>query len=193
MWTFNRRRLSAEEIRDALLFVGGGLDRSPAGPHPFPPVNSWGYTQHGPFADIYPTNRRSIYLMTPRLKRHPYLALFDGADPNAGTATRLISTVPTQALFLMNSPLVHEQSAALGQRLASANVDGPTRLQTAWRTVLARDASEKEVAEATVFLATYRENLAEAGVPPEQRRSRMGGTDSHAARAERISVCGVRR
>ena len=169
LWTFNRRRLSAEEIRDALLFVGGGLDRSPAGPHPFPPVNSWGYTQHGPFADIYPTNRRSIYLMTPRLKRHPYLALFDGADPNAGTATRLISTVPTQALFLMNSPLVHEQSAALGQRLASANVDGPTRLQTAWRTVLARDASEKEVAEATVFLATYRENLAEAGVPPEQR------------------------
>jgi hypothetical protein len=171
LWTFNRRRLSAEEIRDALLFVGGGLDRSPAGPHPFPPVNSWGYTQHGPFADIYPTNRRSVYLMTPRLKRHPYLALFDGADPNAGTATRLISTVPTQALFLMNSTLVHEQSAALGQKLASDNAEESVRLQTAWRTALARDASEKEIADAAAFLAAYREKLTEAGVPPEQREA----------------------
>jgi hypothetical protein len=97
--------------------------------------------------------------------------LFDGADPNAGTATRLISTVPTQALFLMNSTLVHEQSAALGQKLASENTDEPARLQTAWRTALARDASEKEVAEAAAFLAAYREKLTEAGVPPEQRET----------------------
>src|SRR5262249_57049027 len=37
LWTFHRRRLSAEEFRDAMLAVSGALDRSPGGPHPFPP------------------------------------------------------------------------------------------------------------------------------------------------------------
>ena len=45
--------------------------------------------------------------MTTRLKRHPFLSLFDGADPNASTASRPGTTVPTQALFFLNDPLVH--------------------------------------------------------------------------------------
>jgi hypothetical protein len=110
-------------------------------------------------------------LITPRLKRHPYLALFDGADPNAGTATRLVSTVPTQALFLMNSTLVHEQSAALAARLIAENADENVRLQAAWQAALARDASEAEAAEAKQFLADYRKQLEESSIPAEQREA----------------------
>ena len=89
--------------RDTLLALGGNLDRTPGGSHPFPPVSQWSYTQHAPFAAVYDTNRRSVYLMTQRLKRHPFLALFDGADTNASTARRIPTTVPPQALFFMKT------------------------------------------------------------------------------------------
>ena len=113
---FSRRRLDAEEIRDSLLLLGGNLDRSFGGPHPFPPVQTWGFTQHAPFSAVYDTNRRSVYLMTQRIRRHPFLALFDGPDGNVSTAHRDSTTVPTQSLFLMNDPFVHAQSS----RFASA-------------------------------------------------------------------------
>ena len=48
--------------------------------------------------------------MTQRIKRHPFLALFDGADPNATTAVRLATTVPTQALYFLNDPFVHAKA-----------------------------------------------------------------------------------
>ncbi|NDA66068.1 MAG: DUF1553 domain-containing protein, partial [Verrucomicrobia bacterium] len=45
-WRAERRRLDAESIRDALLFVSGDLDETVGGAHPFPPVHTWGFTQH---------------------------------------------------------------------------------------------------------------------------------------------------
>ena len=53
LWRFARRRLDAEAIRDAMLAVSGGLDRSPGGPHPFPEQTSWDFTQHKPFKAVY--------------------------------------------------------------------------------------------------------------------------------------------
>ena len=88
LWHFNRRRLEAEEIRDSLLTVSGNLDTAPGGEQPFPPEMSWRYTQHTPFigADAaYATNKRSVYLMQQRIRRQPFLELFDGADANAET------------------------------------------------------------------------------------------------------------
>jgi hypothetical protein len=64
---FPRRRLSAEEIRDAILTVSGDLERTPGGPHPFPDAKSWQFTQHNPFTAVYEHDRRSVYLMTQRL------------------------------------------------------------------------------------------------------------------------------
>src|SRR5262249_23697252 len=123
LWRYPRRRLDAESIRDALLAIGGKLDRSPGGPHPFPPSRQWGYTQPAPSAAVYDTNRRSVYLMTQRLKRHPFLALFDGADTNASTPLRSPTTVPTQALYFMNDPFVHEQANAFAARLIGNAAD----------------------------------------------------------------------
>jgi hypothetical protein len=96
-WRQNARRLSAEEVRDTLLVLGGSLDRSPGGVHPFPPEREWRYTQHKPYYGDYPTHQRAVYLMQQRIRRQPFLSTFDGADPNAATGDRPISTTPLQA------------------------------------------------------------------------------------------------
>ncbi|HLW79193.1 MAG TPA: PSD1 and planctomycete cytochrome C domain-containing protein [Terriglobia bacterium] len=80
---FNRQRLDAESIRDAMLKVSGDLDPTVGTAHPFPPPAEWNWTQHKPFAAVYETNQRSVYLMVQRSQRHPYLSLFDGADPTS--------------------------------------------------------------------------------------------------------------
>ena len=71
--------------------------------------------------------------MTQRLKRHPFLALFDGADPNATTADRLETTVPTQALFFLNDPFVHAQAETWAARLAGRERPTAERIDLAWQ------------------------------------------------------------
>jgi hypothetical protein len=161
--SFPRRRLSAEEIRDAILAVSGELIRTPGRGHPFPSPVTSGYTQHGPFSAVYDHNQRSVYLMTQRLKRHPFLALFDGPDPNASAADRGLTTVPTQALYFLNSPFVHEKSDQFAGRLRSACPDDRQRIELAWRLTTGRAPTAPERFEAVEFLADYRAELIAAG------------------------------
>jgi hypothetical protein len=168
LWHFARRRLDAEAIRDTLLAVGGTLDRTPGGPHPFPPENTWGFTQHTPFQAVYPTNRRSVYLMTQRLRRHPFLALFDGPDPSSSTAQRSVTTVPTQALFFINNPFVHEQALAFADRLLRGPGDDRGRIDLAHRLALGRPATAAETQAGEAFLRQYAQELKAAGTPPDQ-------------------------
>lgn len=159
----DRRRLSAEEIRDAILLVSGEWDPTPAEAHPFPSPITWGFTQHGPFNAVYEHNKRSVYLMTQRLKRHPFLALFDGPDPNATTATRLGTTVPTQALFFLNDPFVHSKADAWAARLQAVSSDDQSQINRAFQDALARNPTSEEVADGVEFLTLYRQQLAELG------------------------------
>ena len=149
---FHRRRLDAEEIRDSLLVLGGNLDATMAGPHPFPPQQSWGFTQHAPFQAVYDTNRRSVYLMTQRIRRHPFLALFDGPDTNSSTASRFTTTVPTQALYFMNNPFVHEQAAKFANRISQSHADAPGRIEAGYMMAFGRPPSADEMQSALVFL-----------------------------------------
>lgn len=169
--SFSRRRLDAEEIRDAILAVSGELDPIPATEHPFPSPIGFGYSQHGPFSAVYDHNKRSVYLMTQRLKRHPFLALFDGADPNATTAERLGTTVPTQALFFLNDPFIHAKAESWAARLQAASDDESDRIQRAWRSALGRQPTEVELAEAAEFLSAYRAELAALNVDNADLRS----------------------
>jgi mono/diheme cytochrome c family protein len=164
---FPRRRLDAESLRDTLLVLGGTLDTSPPEPHPFPPQTEWKFTQHNPFKAVYESRRRGVYLMTQRIQRHPYLALFDGADPSASTAVRTSSTTPLQALFLLNDSFVHEQGAAFARRIQFAGADDPTRLQFAYRTALGRPADAVEIERCTEFLGSLRRQLANSAMAPE--------------------------
>ena len=165
---FNRRRLDAEQLRDALLLVSGDLDRTTApGPHPFPPMQKWRFTQHNAFSAVYPTKQRSVYLMTQRIRKHPFLEVFDGADPNISTAQRQPSTTPLQALLLMNDPFVHEQAEKLALRLANSTGDDAGRVALAYRLALGRPATEAEAAAAAAYLARAREQLKATGTPED--------------------------
>ncbi len=156
---FPRRRLSAEEIRDAILAISGELDPVPGQEHPFPSPISWGFTQHAPFIAVYASNKRSIYLMTQRLKRHPFLALFDGADPNASTADRLVTTVPTQSLYFLNDPFIHAASEKWAKRLRDNCANESQSIIQAYRQTLGRSPTHAEMRDATVFLDSYRAEL----------------------------------
>ena len=166
---YPRQRLDAESLRDSLLLLGGNLDRSVGKEHPFPALATWGFTQHNPFTAVYDSPRRSIYLMTQRLKRHPYLSLFDGADTNASTPRRQDTTVPTQSLFLMNDPFIHEQSAGLARRLLATAADEPARIRVAYEIVLASQSTADTLAADQMFLAEYRKLLATSNIPADQR------------------------
>jgi hypothetical protein len=163
------RRLSAEETRDALLAVSGDLDRTPGGPQPFPPQGEFRYTQHKPFVAVYASVRRSVYLMQQRLKKHPFLEVFDGADPNVTTAVRPLTTTALQALFLMNDPFVHDRAASWAARLESfASQDAP-RIERAYREALARPPTPREVELGEEYLRECRAALADAGVSEADR------------------------
>ena len=160
---FARRRLEAEEIRDSILAISGELDSEPAQGHPFPSPTSWGFSQHGPFSAVYDHNKRSVYLMTQRLKRHPFLALFDGPDTNASTADRLGTTVPTQALYFLNDPFVHTKADAWATRLEASRASRSQQIDYAYRLALGRPATADESLDAETFLDAYQSELTSIG------------------------------
>jgi hypothetical protein len=169
LWHFPRRRLDAESIRDTILAVSGALDRSQGGPHAFAHPTAWDYTQHKPFKAVYETNRRSVYLMTQRIQRHPFLALFDGPDSNASTAGRITSTTSLQALFLMNDPFVHEQARKFAARLLAERADAGERIERAFLLAFGRLATADERQQVREYLLRVQEALATAGVPAPER------------------------
>jgi hypothetical protein len=169
LWRNPRRPLEAEAVRDAMLAVSGRLDRSVPGAHRFPAVQTWNFTIHYPFHAVYDHDHRSVYLMVQRSRRHPYLALFDGADPNLSVAERLPTTTPAQALFLMNNPFVHAQGDGFARRLLAAGGDDDARVRLAFEYAHGRQPAEEEVRAALAFLDGYRRKLAASNAGAEQQ------------------------
>ncbi len=170
LWRFPRQRLDAEQIRDALLFVSGKMDLDPGGPHPFPPEETWKFTQHFAFTANYETDKRSVYVMTQRIVRQPLFALFDGADTSVSTAIRPNTTTPLQALFAMNDKFVHAQAGAFAARLLAMPGHDRERIDFACRLALGRPARLDEIREALAYLARAETQLAAPDSPPDARR-----------------------
>jgi cytochrome c553 len=163
-WRFDRQRLDAEATRDAMLFVGGTLDLGRPGPHPFPPIRDWSWTQHNPFKAAYSSRYRSVYLMTQRLHRHPFLGLFDGPDTNTTTDVRSSSTVPLQALFLMNSSFSHEAARAFATRLCREAGPPDARIRRAFELAYSRPPAKSEIDRVRNYLDRYTREAASAGL-----------------------------
>ena len=172
LWRFNRQRLEAEEIRDAMLSVSGALDPTMGGAHPFPPETEWKYTQHTPFIAAYETNRRSVYLMQQRIKQQPFLEVFDGADPNAPTGERPINISPTQALFMMNDPFAHEQADKFAVRLGLSQLKEPGRINYAYQLAFGRPATKEEINIGREYLKKCGEAMKRTKVPPDLQSPR---------------------
>ena len=156
LWRFARRPLDAESIRDCMLQVSGLLDPRIPTEHPFPPVDSWAFTIHNPFHAVYESDHRSIYLMSQRNRRHPYLSLFDSADPNLSVAERSSTTTPTQSLFLMNSPFVHRVSAAFAKQILARSEDQSSRIRWVYEKALGRSATDRDIDRGLQFIENYR-------------------------------------
>ena len=169
VWRFNRQRLEAEEIRDAMLAISGSLDRTMGGEQPFPPETEWHFTQHKPFVAVYESNQRSIYLMQQRIKKQPFLEVFDGADPNATTGVRPVSTTPIQALFMMNDKFAHEQADKFAVRIGLAYTSDARRIDYAYRLAFGRPATKDEIKLGRDYLKACREALKESKMPLDQQ------------------------
>lgn len=172
-WRFDRRRMSAEEVRDTMLAASGQLNPEMPNGHPFAARGSYVFTQHNPFVgDLakFDHQHRSVYLLQQRFRRHPYLELFDGPDPNNTTPSRSDNVSALQSLYFFNNEFVHQQADALAARVALASDTIPGRIQEAYQLLFSRMPSASEVADATRFVARVESSLQDSSHPLEQRR-----------------------
>lgn len=152
LWRFNMRRLTGEEIRDSMLAVSGQLNRKMFGPSVYPrlpPEVLAGQSVPGqgwPTSPPQEANRRSIYVHVKRSLRVPILVGFDQPDPDSSCPVRYVTTVPTQALGLLNGAFAHEQATAFALRLMRETPGDLARcVRRAIRLTTGRQPSEEEV------------------------------------------------
>ncbi len=131
LWRFNRRRLSAEEVRDSVLAVSGKLNPKLRGKSVMVPVDPelikllYKPTQWEVTADAFEHNRRTVYLIAKRNLRLPFMEVFDQPDLQSSCSRRESSTHSPQALELLNGPLTNRLADALAERLQSETDRSP--------------------------------------------------------------------
>jgi len=142
LWRQNVRRAEFEVLRDSILAIGGKLDLEMGGP----PVNLT--------AEPFPT-RRTVYGLVDRRALASVYTTFDFANPDLSTGQRYVTTVPQQALFLMNNPLVVEQSRNLVTRpdFAALKTEDE-RVKLLYRLIYQREPKASEMSLATKYLST---------------------------------------
>ena len=172
LWRFERRRLEAEQVRDAVLAVGGRLDLSMYGQ--LLPDKARGYvTGTGSKQGTYDFNRRSVYLPVLRSAVYQVFQAFDFADPSVLSGKRSTTTVAPQALFMMNGKIVLQQSRYLAENLLERDdVDDAGRLRLAYERVLGRPPTPAETDRDLGFLVRYQAATEADHVQPEQGRVR---------------------
>ncbi len=133
-----RRRLTAEQLRDAMLAVSGRLEVSGGG-------QTYPANLSADFGFVFKEPRRSVYAPVFRNALPELFEVFDFAPPSMVTGRRNISTVPTQALFLLNNPFVREQAQAAAQRLLELGLaDNIARIEHAHLLALGRWPTAQE-------------------------------------------------
>lgn len=163
-WRMNRRRLEGEAIRDNVLAASGLLNLRMGGPAVKTPIekevydlifteqeadNLWPLPKDK--TEIY---RRSIYLLNKRTVRLPMLANFDQPDTMSSCAMRPVSTHALQALSMINSDFLTEQSAAFGRRVRSEAPAGKgAQVKRAYLVALGRSPRVTEIRMAQQFFA----------------------------------------
>jgi hypothetical protein len=180
LWRYPLRRLSAEEIRDSILAASGKLDLTMYGPgvkpRIHPSVIATGSTPKWPVVEKEGPEhwRRSVYVF---VKRSVLLPMMEGFDAPTATQTcerRLTTTVPTQALQLLNDEFTNEQAEYMAQRLQrDAGADLAAQVDRAWRLAFSRPASSGELENALEFV---RRQQAQHAARPES-----GGAAAEAA------------
>src|SRR5262245_7737441 len=143
LWRFRPQRLEAEIVRDEMLAVGGNINLAIGGEPIFPFIpkeilvgqfrGKWENTPDGPAAW-----RRGVYVYRRRSLPYPMLKTFDHPDMSVTAGARNVSTVPTQALTLLNNPFVLTQAKQLPDRVRKEAPAGRAQIDRAYRIALAR-------------------------------------------------------
>lgn len=131
-----RRRLTAEELRDAMLAVSSALDLTPGGES---------------VRDVM-SSRRTLYLTTIRSDLASYQALFDGADPTGIVESRVEATVAGQSLFLLNHPFTLQQAGRLASLIPKGGTQDDAGLDWLCRRLFLRPATPEEARFSAAFL-----------------------------------------
>ena len=140
LWRSNRRRLEFEALRDSVLAVTGKLDRALGGR----PVDITGDSS---------VARRTVYGFIDRQNLPGMFRSFDFASPDTHSPQRFTTTVPQQALFMMNSPFVVNQAKALAARPEVAQQPEPSkRVETMYRLLFGRGPTPDELWAAAEFI-----------------------------------------
>jgi cytochrome c553 len=171
LWRMNRRRLQAEAVRDAILSVSGQLDPSIGGSLLTTPNHDYVTNDQSGNGAGYNSLRRSIYLPIIRNALYDMFQTFDMGDPSTVNAQRATTIVASQALYLMNSPFVLEQSRHFAQSLLDkVEMDDPARLRAAYLRALGRSPSAAETSRLLDYLKRYEAALAEREPDVAKRR-----------------------
>jgi hypothetical protein len=168
-WRHAPRRLTAEEIRDSILAASGQLVPSRPEASPAKKLRMVEMRDNGPEAKSLHEQAnaslvRSLFLPQLRGVTPANLAAFDPVEQTLVAGSRETTTVPGQALYLLNAPFVQRQAHALAKRLLEGSRGDHERLEEAYRRVLGRVPSDAELARAEAFLADYSANYRESPV-----------------------------
>ena len=140
LWKMNRRRLDFESLRDATLAVSDHLEAVSYGP----PVDLFGGNQSHP--------RRSIYGFVDRMDVSPLLTTFDFPNPIASSPQRVTTTVPPQALYLMNNKFTADAASRLAKREELAKAPVSDRIRLVYQRLFAREPAKGEAELGRGFL-----------------------------------------
>jgi cytochrome c553 len=165
LWRQNLRRVEAEVVRDSILAVSGRLNLAMGGRGFFPelapevlasqsrPGYGWGKSSEEE------RSRRSVYAYVKRTLGVPLLETLDMPVPDKPAPSRVTTTVAPQALMLLNSAFIEQQSAAFaGRLLKDAGKDPGAQIERAYRLALGRAPTPRERTIAAEFVA--RQSLA---------------------------------
>jgi hypothetical protein len=164
LWRMNKQRMEAEVVRDSILSVSGKLNRTQGGPGFKPRIraelldasqrNKWPVIK----VEAKEHWRRSVYIYVKRQLLMPSLELFDAPTTTDSCALRMQSTVPTQALVLMNDEFVEDQAGYLARRAMAEAGDGlPGIVDRLFMLTLSRKPTTKRLEQALAFLQSREE------------------------------------
>jgi Protein of unknown function (DUF1549)/Protein of unknown function (DUF1553)/Planctomycete cytochrome C len=160
-WRFQRRRLTAEETRDSILSIGSGIDNTMYGSLMSVENHTYVNTTGGAGKLDYSSARRSVYLPIIRSGVFDILQTLDFPDPAMINGSRQTSTVAPQALLMMNSDLVFEQSKNVVDQWMSQAQDDAQRISVAYHRILQRSPSLDEIIAAANFVQNVRKKLSQ--------------------------------
>ncbi|HND52042.1 MAG TPA: DUF1553 domain-containing protein, partial [Pirellulaceae bacterium] len=161
-WRHAPRRLEGEVLRDAMLAVSGHLSLERPVGSPIAKLGEETINDAKRKGDQFVDGSarcRSVYLPAVRNRLPEVLDLFDAPDPSLLVGLRDVTTVPAQSLFLMNSPLVIEQSRKFAQRVIASSEKPADRVRQAFRIALGRDATTTEVDRCLALLDKVRAKI----------------------------------